>query len=89
MLFGNLFGKNIAIVSMKLKELTQAQGEKLCDYLFDKYGIYENNMLKNSFKDICKHCPYRIATDEGWYECCLYNMEEELDSELEEVIKHD
>ena len=74
---------------MKIKELTEAQGEKICDYMFNKYGVYEGGILRNSFEDVCKHCPYRVATDEGGYECCLYNMENELDPELEEVVKND
>ena len=88
--FGNLFGKNIAIVSMKIKELTEAQGEKLCDYIFKKYGEYdENNILKTSINKVCMHCPYRVAVEDNWYECCLYAIETELDPELEEVIKND
>ena len=74
---------------MKLRDLTQAQGQKICDYMFEKYGEYNEHGILKSFEDVCKHCPYRVAADEGWYECCLYNMEEELDPELEEVIKND
>lgn len=73
---------------MKLRDLTEEQADKICDYICDKYGVYdEHGIWKNSQKCCC-HCPFGITSD-GYYDCCQGLLFNDLPEEFEEVIKND
>ena len=90
MLSGILFGKNIALViSMKLRDLTEEQADKICDYIVAKYCPVEKDRFSYKIWKACEHCPFGVSDGKGDYTCAVGILENELDPELEEVIKND
>ena len=75
---------------MKIRDLTEGQMDKICDYITEKYCVYDENGILKNWKRCCKACPF--STYEGEfdsYECNRLDLDEELSPEFEEVIKND
>ena len=75
---------------MKLRDLTEDQAEKICDYLDEKYLIRDEKGFPTNWGEDCRHCPFGVTVDDSkWRECCMYHLFKDLPEELEEVIKND
>lgn len=71
---------------MKLRDLTEEQADKICDYIFEKYG--KENSTWRDMQRCCCHCPFSLTSD-GYYDCAQGLMFIDLDEEFEKVIKDD
>ena len=80
--------RSILTASMKIHDLTEEQVEKLCNYIYDKYGIRDDNGFLRNLDTVCENCPFALYVGElRWYECKKPDFEKELSKELEKVIK--
>jgi len=75
---------------MKLKDLTEEQADKICDYIFNTYGIYSPEGICQNFEECCQKCPYAFSIDDSrWRECSkgfMYRTDD-VPEEFEKVIK--
>jgi len=74
---------------MKIRELTEAQIDQICDFITDRdWEFDEYNILKN-FKTACKNCPFTTYTGEyDCYECNRPDLDRELPQEFVDIIKN-
>ena len=71
---------------MKLRDLTEEQVQKICDYYNNKYDNGKTDL--GSICKPCQHCPFGYAVDDScWRECSGFFGFQEFDERTEEKIK--
>lgn len=77
-----IFGEELLV-----KDLTEDQSDKICSYMFNTYGEYKNGINYTPMKNICKHCPLAIRTDDGEFACMNGHLDSQITEDLLKVIK--
>lgn len=70
---------------MKVKDLTEAEVDMICDAMVEKHGVRDENGWLN-WNHICERCPLGIGDCE-YYMCGAYTQFRDLDEEFESIIK--
>lgn len=77
-----IFGNELTV-----KDLTDEQMDRICSYMFHTYGEYKDGICQTSMKDLCKHCPLAIRTDDGEFACMSCYLDRQINSDLLKIIK--
>ena len=77
-----VFGNNLLV-----KDLTDEQTDKICSYMFHTYGEYKDGICQTAMRDLCKHCPLSIETDDSEFVCMSSHLDEPITGDWLKIIK--